>query len=267
MFSLQKTSLIFILIFFSVFCLAQKNEKFVPYSELGLTIGTTYYNGELNPTKQFPIGLLKPSVGVSFRRNVSKRYTLHLLGIYGNLKGNEQYANHSFSSVRSASFKSMLVDVSGIVEFNFFQYEVGHKKHFSTPFIFVGIAGYYINPKVSVGGSASAERFSVSPIQLAFPIGIGYKATIDKRLSLTLECGWRKTYTDYIDGISKVYPGIDTLHNVYSIAGKQRGNSKNKDWYTFAGITIAYTIFDKNSLCPAYDKKRTVKRWIENKVY
>lgn len=248
-------------------CIAQKNEKFVPYSELGFCFGTTYYNGELNPNIQFPVTLLKPAIGVSYRRNISKRYALALTGIYGGLKGNETYANHSFSTVRAASFKSVLVDVAGKVEFNFFQYEVGHRKHFSTPFLFVGVAGYYINPKVETNGVSSPESFSISPVNLAFPIGIGYKASIARRLSLTAECGWRKTYTDYIDGISKTYPGFDTLGKTVVIANKQRGNSKNKDWYTFAGITIAYTIYDKGSLCPAYDKKRSIKRWVEDKVY
>lgn len=258
-------SLLFLLGTF--FCYAQKNEKFVPYSELGLTLGTSYYNGELNPTIQFPVTLLKPAFGLSYRRNTSKRYAVALTAVYSNLKADETYANHTFSTVRSASFKSVLVDVAGKVEFNFFQYEVGHKRHFSTPFVFVGIAGYYINPKVSVYGISSTESFSVSPVQLAFPLGIGYKASIARRLSLTVECGWRKTYTDYIDGISKVYSVADTINTAFSIAGKQRGNSKNNDWYTFAGVTIAYTIYDKGSLCPAYDKKRPVRRWIEDKVY
>lgn len=266
-FTNKKGYLSFFLLFFCVATFAQKNEKFVPYSELGITGGVTYYNGELNPNKQFPIGFMKPAFGVSYRRNISKRYTLRATGIYGNLFADERLTPDAFSAIRGASFKTMLVELSGTVEFNFFQFEVGHRKHFSSPYLFVGGSGYYINPKVSVNGIAPAEEINMSPVQFAIPMGIGYKASIGKRLSLSLECGWRKTYTDHIDGISKVYPGFDTLTVANAIIGKQRGNSKNKDWYVFSGATLAFSIYDKDALCPAYDKKRSVKRWIEDKVY
>lgn len=37
-----------------------------------------------------------------------------------------------------------------------------------------------------------------------------------------MECGFRKTFTDYLDDVSL------------------RGDPKNMDWYMFAGITITY---------------------------
>jgi hypothetical protein len=34
--------------------------------------------------------------------------------------------------------------------------------------------------------------------------------------------------------------------------GRQRGNSKNKDWYSFAGVMLTYKIAARADKCPAY---------------
>ena len=69
----------------------------------------------------------------------------------------------------------------------------------------------------------------------------------------------RFTNTDYLDDVSTTYPDMPTLFansgpvavalsdrsysradtsNHVPVFQKQRGNSKDKDWYIFAGITI-----------------------------
>ena len=57
----------------------------------------------------------------------------------------------------------------------------------------------------------------------------------------------RKTFTDYLDDVSTTYyPGSATdpysdptlSHDAY----EQRGDSSNKDWFNFTGITLTYKI-------------------------
>jgi hypothetical protein len=42
-------------------------------------------------------------------------------------------------------------------------------------------------------------------------MGIGFKYTIDRRWGISLEYGFRYTFTDYIDDVSKTYYDRDAL--------------------------------------------------------
>jgi hypothetical protein len=81
-----------------------------------------------------------------------------------------------------------------------------------------------------------------------------------------LECqlGFRKTYTDYLDDVSKTYPDINAQIQKSHIAaimtdpssllnegafvnkkGYKRGNSDFNDWYLIGGLSISYRIYSK----------------------
>jgi hypothetical protein len=64
-------------------------------------------------------------------------------------------------------------------------------------------------------------------------------------IGLTLEWGMRKTTTDYIDDVSPFTPGKQahrSIHQVITSEGMQRGNSKDNDWYSFAGVSVVFRI-------------------------
>ena len=86
---------------------------------------------------------------------------------------------------------------------------------------------------------------------------MGFKYSLNKKICLALEWGLRKTFSDYIDDVSKTYylesdmiePGDENYQElVFSDPNKdhqpfqQRGNSQTTDWYAFAGLTITYKI-------------------------
>ena len=55
-------------------------------------------------------------------------------------------------------------------------------------------------------------------------MGAGLKFQIAEQFAISSEWGARKTFGDYIDGISV------------------NGNPKSGDWYTFGGITLTYLV-------------------------
>jgi hypothetical protein len=89
----------------------------------------------------------------------------------------------------------------------------------------------------------------------------------------------RKTFTDYLDDVSKTYadplilasengPMSPVLADRSTLAfgenpdktGLQRGNSTTKDWYSFAGVFITYKIkAKKEKSCSAYPKHSKYK--------
>ncbi|MDP1746467.1 MAG: DUF6089 family protein, partial [Bacteroidota bacterium] len=105
-------------------------------------------------------------------------------------------------------------------------------------------------------------------VDVSIPFGIGVKANLSKNIGISLEWGIRKTFTDYLDDVSKRYydpailaakrgattaqlsdPSIGTDPN-FSNVGRQRGNPTTKDWYIFSGIAITVKLKQKRPKCP-----------------
>lgn len=258
-------------------------------SEVGVFGGVSYYVGDLNPSKHFLLS--KPAFGIIYRYNISPRFALKINGLYGTIEGSD--AISKANSSRNLSFKSYITDISVQIELNFLKYITGHDKYKFSPYIFAGISLFNFNPRAQINGSWYAlqpigtegqgttlpnvsKRYSLTNV--AIPFGLGIKYSPAKFLCIGAEWGLRKTFTDYLDDVSTVYadPVILAAENTEIAAmladrtiradgeavnntGLQRGNSKTKDWYSYAGIFVQFRIKQKNGLCDAYKKHPKIK--------
>ena len=226
--------------------------------EVGLFGGGSYYIGDLNPSTPFVNTQI--AYGVLVRYNLDERWALKLGVTRGMIKGNS--SNTTFLPDRELRFESPVSDISAVVEFNFFKYFTGSKHNWITPYLFAGIGAFLYEP---VAGGAKLRalgtegqnigylgRKPYSSTGLSIPFGVGVKASLTKRLALGAYWEMHKTFTDYLDDISTTYylngPVIDPNVPEQFLSdppmtheqGMQRGNSKSKDWYSFAGITLTY---------------------------
>ena len=232
-------------------------------SEIGLSVGGSYYVGELNPGT--PFVNTKPAYGIFYRRNLNSRLAWQLHGFRGTLKGADGAS--SYFADRNLNFETNVTEFAGQFEINFFDYFIGSQRNKLSPYIFGGVGVFLFKPKGIVNGTkyepkpngTEGQGTTGGPkeyklTQICFPFGAGMKYSLGRYIGLGLEWGMRKTTTDYIDDISGTYylnlAGVDpasatpaellsdpTLsHN----AGMQRGNSKNKDWYSFALVSISF---------------------------
>jgi hypothetical protein len=256
-------------------------QSFKKYSELGLFGGVSYYMGDLNLGKQF----FMPSFagGLVFKHNYNARWAWRISALYGNVQADDSRSEMPSQIQRNLSFRSQVIEFSPMLEFNFFPYEVGNLNRPATPYIFGGFALFRFNPKAEYQGDWVAlqplgtegqgtvlfpDRKEYSLINATFPFGIGFKFHAG-RLALAIEWGLRKTFTDYLDDVSTTYVDPDLLYATNGVlaaliadrsvvnpgeinTGRQRGNPSNKDWYSFAGITLSYKLSRKESVCPAY---------------
>lgn len=258
-------------------------------SEVGAFGGVSYYIGDLNPSKHF--FLSKPAFGIIYRYNLSPRFAIKINGLYGTLEGNDAISKANIR--RNLSFKSYVTDISVQLELNFLKYITGHDKYKFSPYIFTGVSLFNFNPKARDSGTwyelqplgtegqgttipNVGKRYSLTNV--AIPFGLGVKYSPLKFLCIGFEWGLRKTFTDYIDDVSTVYvdPVVLRAENtdiaarladrtVYnegetvSNTGLQRGNSKTKDWYSFAGLFVQFRIQPKHGLCSAYQKHPRIK--------
>lgn len=229
----------FIKIFFFLITLVSSSKLFSQHSELGIGGGIAYYSGELNPSLNV-MNKLRPTIGVFYRKNLSYRYSLRFGANYAklaaedNLKTNEEV---NFFEARHYSFSSTMLDAYGIIEFNFIPYQLNSDATSKvTPFVFIGLAGFYTNPEV--GNNVSNTSYSTSITSLAIPFGVGVKSNFIQNLGLNIEWTYRKTYTDLIDG-------LESRH----FNGYQLSNSQNNDWYAFVTISLSYKFLRKTDKC------------------
>jgi hypothetical protein len=284
---MKKNIIIILTVLLSFSLKAQRNE-------MGIMLGTTYYLGDLNPSKHF--FLTKPAGGLVYRYIISQRWAFKMDGIIGSLEGND--AKAKFNEARNLSFRSPLFEASAQLELNFLPYMTGNnKKDYFTPYIFAGASVFSFNPKAQYDGTwynlqplgtegqgtslTSQQPYSLTTV--SFPFGLGIKYSVGKTVCIGAEWGLRKTTTDYIDDVSTTYADPVVLgaeHGQIAAilsdrtnegtgqavdnTGLQRGNSGTKDWYSFAAFFITFKFKLKNdNSCPVYQKHYKFKDYFK----
>jgi hypothetical protein len=239
-------------------------------NEIGLFLGGSYYTGELNPAGHLN-SLTRPAAGLVFRHNFNYRFAVAGSLLFGSVQGIDSRSGQLEQQRRNLSFRSRMFELSARAEFNFIEYAIGNDKYQFTPFMFLGVGVFNFNPKAAYGN----EWVALQPLrtegqskgymltQLSIPFGAGVKFNLAKRIGLVADWGLRKTFTDYIDDVSTVYadPAL-LLANSGPLAvtladrgtagdnvGSQRGNPRNKDWYSFIGLTLTFRLVDKPVQC------------------
>lgn len=203
--------------------------------EIGAFIGTAYYMGDLNQTKLFYMP--SPAFGLLYRYDINNRYAIRLSGSYTVLKGDDANSDNIYQQQRGHSFSTRIFDITPMFEFNFLPFKAASRYEYYSVYVTAGVGALFMN---------SPSSFPVHPV---VPFGIGFKYGISKRLVVTGEWTYRKTFTDYID---QLLPS--EYDNAASPPVKQQSYNNSKDWYSFAGITFTYKFALGSTSCPAYGK-------------
>ncbi|MGB1103776.1 MAG: DUF6089 family protein [Crocinitomicaceae bacterium] len=266
-------SLILALCFISVNLVSAQGFK--TCAEMGFFGGGSYYVGDLNRTRHFVDSKL--AGGLIFRYNLSTRHSLRFTANYGNVFAFDAESKSSDQVNRNLSFKSRIIELAAGFEIDILKYRINDMKYPFTPYFFYQLAYTRINPKAEINGNEVAlqplgtegqgtgipgtksRRYNLN--QFTVPLGIGFKFNLRKRVAISIEYGIRKTFTDYLDDVSGNYLDPDILAasngplsadladrslNGMGTAGMNRGNSGNKDWYSFYGIMLTFKPFKKN---------------------
>lgn len=233
-----------ILIFSIIVVLLSVNPSFAQkYGEIGIMAGGSYYIGDLNQDKHFL--LTKPAIGGFIRHNFNERFAAKISGTFSSIEGDDSVSK--INLYRGLDFKSSLIDISTTFEINFFNYFIGSKRQFITPFWYGGIGVVFFKPKRLNGGDPAGsytEKVTYKTMALSFPFGIGLKYSLNDMLGMSVHWGMQKVFTDYLDDVSTTYEVIDNITDPAGTheLGMQRGNSQDKDWYSIIGISISKKI-------------------------
>mgnify|MGYP001266507176 CR=1 FL=1 len=266
-FKLKITLLLVTAMLYSFFITAQ---QFKSNTEIGLSLGGSYYLGDLNTTHfNQPLA----SAGLVIRRNIDERFVYKAEAMYINLKSDERQSEDTIAFNRGLHFRSPVYEISGQLEFNFLPYQPGNPLYTWTPFIYTGISIFHFNPQAEnkngewvdlqelgtegQGTTTFPNRNKYSLIQFAIPMGLGMKIAVNESFNILLEYAVRKTFTDYLDDVSTTFVGgngttypiempieSQEMSDPMGTHSKdlQRGDPDKKDWYSFAGITLSFKL-------------------------
>ena len=276
---------LFALLLFSYQVQAQEgqgknNDHDAPGSELCVYTGFSFYIGDINPTGYYKYQ--DPAGGIGYRYNFNKRFSFRVNGMVDKVHASDADSRDPVQRDRNLSFYSWIEELSGQFEFNFLPFRIGSRDKFC-PYIFVGLGGFHFNPRAKLGNqyynlqplATEGEGTAADPGSKKYalesaciPFGMGFKWSITKRIGIGFESGMRKTYTQYLDDVSGVYPDASKLPSALSAAfsnrsisfnpnfnytGRQRGDG-NTDWYNYTGIVISIKLPQKPPKCAGVGK-------------
>ena len=139
--------------------------------------------------------------------------------------------------------KLAFTNLSERVEFNYVNYKMGNDDYFFTPYMFIDIGVFKMNPRTeyngemvslqSIGtegqGSDLTDENVYPLVQVAIPFGIGYKMKLVDKFAIALELRAQYTFVDDID------------YNNQEIESLKFGNPNSNDWYMLTAISIVYS--------------------------
>ena len=250
------------------------NAQYEPNQEFGILGGTGYYIGDLNNTH---FNNIRAAGGITFRKNFDRRFCFKSCILYTNVYADDAKSSDNINKNRNLHFKSDVIELSGQVEFNFLPYETGNSLYPFTPFVFTGVSLFNFNPRAEAsdgqwyalqelgtegqGTTAFPNRKKYALTQMSIPFGGGVKIGVSDDFNIIIEYGLRKTFTDYIDDVSTTYAGLPSEFDNVTIelsdrsldgpqqAGIARGDETNKDWYSFAGVTVSFRLKGNTKGC------------------
>ncbi|HEY5511230.1 MAG TPA: DUF6089 family protein [Prolixibacteraceae bacterium] len=260
-------------------------------TDIGVRIGAAAYWGDIQNVDYSKS--ITPIYGVLGRFNFNKRMSVRGQLVTGNLKAygtlpdvnladpavnqpNNDWKPYIKEVNNAYYFKRNIQTVEALFEFNFLDYQMGSlKKNRFTPFLSVGVGGFYsraprqgtiILDPISFGSSLnmlmayrgpngdleiSNKTDALSPI---IPMGFGIKYNLTKRLGACIEFCVRKTFTDNIDNL--VDP--TRFQSVADITGNYppaMASNKliNNDWYASLHLSLHWQIWAEKGNCKVND--------------
>ena len=229
--------------------------------------------------KDLEFKLTRPTIAAGYRFYLSPMFALKGDLTYARLNGDDALTTERFRQNRNIHFRSPLIELSARIEFYPFKEYFGHLYRINgvlgksvnrfSPYIFVGVGGFWFNPKAKYDNKWVAlqplqtEGVAYKRLAVSMPFGGGLKYAITNKLSVGLEMALRYTSSDYLDDVSSVYadqsnadamtqylanPTINSIETfvdgnyVYNptAPGMQRGDVNNNVAYLLTMITVNY---------------------------
>lgn len=207
---------------------AQRNQK---SKDIGILIGGSYYQGDLNYESYFHDTHL--ALSLLYRVNYTPHYSFRIGITRAEISGKDSdFHKSAYQVARNHSFASNIIELSTMFEYNFFPITDDKTKLNLSPYFNIGLAFFHASNRDNL--------FSV-----AVPIGLGVKYKLAPKWTIQAEWNYRLTFTDELDGLGY-------YNETRNYKKKQNSFNYTKDLYSIFGISILYQFKKKNAECPGY---------------
>jgi opacity protein-like surface antigen len=215
--------------------------------ELGGSIGTFIYQGDLTPSHTGSIKTQKPGFNLFANKILNSSFSVRTNLAIDKLKGDDaKYSNPDYRQQRNFNFTSPVVEISEQLLWNPLRKNYDNKGF--APYLFAGVGfsflkskrdwskfnGEYFADALEVLNGLSEDIQHSLPEGIAVvPVGIGFRYALSPKISISAEISYRFSFTDYLDGFS------------------QAADPNKRDNYYSNSIGIIYRFGIKNKLdCP-----------------
>ena len=262
---------------------AQQFSKRKQYNSVGFSLNAVNYFGDVTPVTNFTSlrpGATRLGAGVSITRRFYPRLSGRFGLTYGRITGSDELAttgvsdpNARFRRNRNFTFRNDIIEASAVAVIDLIENRNNYlKRPDFVPYVFGGIAGFYNNPQGLYSDGTYVDLQSLktedqataySKYQISIPFGGGIRYRINRNFDASLEVGFRKTFTDYIDDVGGKYAPVASISSSpqqlyfgngitksqtgefahFTDPTSQRGDSGNRtDWYIVTGVTLNYIL-------------------------
>ncbi|HVZ96003.1 MAG TPA: DUF6089 family protein [Chitinophagaceae bacterium] len=236
--------------------------------DLELMPGVAAYNGDLTE-RRIALNYFRPAAALNLKYNSGDYFNFRIGFSYARIGADDKDNPSPLLKERNLSFRSNIFELNVMGELTLFDPE----SFDSYPYVMGGVGIFHFNPyafddngrkvflqPLSTEGEGLKEfpgRKKYSLYQICIPVGFGWKWTIKEKWNISYEFGYRITFTDYLDDVSKNYVDFGILQQEkgneavalsyrgtrpFNAATDIRGNSAIKDSYFFNGIKIGTSL-------------------------
>ncbi len=233
------------------------------YKILGFSVNAFNYFGDLAPVSKAAstdISFTNPGFGIIYGQRISPWVTARAGFTFGQLEGDDFQSQdvNNYESLtrytRNLQFKNNIYELTAGLQIDLFpNYRGPYSRAPFAPFVFVGLTGFYHEPKglapdtdqagnpldeagqwVKLRPLGTEGQFTdvgkvetYSNIQLAIPLGLGIKVRLPNNFDAVLELGYRYLLTDYIDDVGGTYVDLGAFDNNLARAFSDRSAEQN----------------------------------------
>ncbi len=247
----------------------RQNTQFLPFSEVGIGVGTSSYYGDLAGYRTAPKAtfiLLRWNAGLNYTRHFTPHLAARAGFTWARITGDDYTFNKGSSGnaiqyVRNLHFRNDLKEfaLTGIYKINADGRNSNMRAKFS-PYVFLGLALVAHSPEARTpvdyvdantpdqnsgrkwvklqplgteGQGQPGYKKPYSLVTMAIPVGFGVRYKYSDEFTLAAEVGYRYTFTDYLDDVGGPYAEPGVLSGLAATMADRRAEQfaarKNKD--------------------------------------
>ncbi len=216
------------------------------YFEVGLGLGTTIYQGDIEVTSAGNYKRLRPALSIYGGKWLSKYFLVQGSFTHGAITAYDaDWKTPAYKQLRNLNFHTSINEVDARIVFSPFGNAAYTPDKRWYPYLFAGAGIVFTHVKRNYSGIDSSFLTAKNMDNLALdsahklpsvihsvPFGAGVRYVVSPHISLFAEFAYHLPVTDYLDGFSYI------------------ANPRQKDNYYNYSIGVNYTFFNNASKCP-----------------